>query len=105
MKPRTKWRIVFLGTIVAALVMELWASFDKDKNTEPLTWFMVKYVPREITIASIGALSLWLYNHFQARYGELLVMEDGRKLTYAMFQKEFFDALESQEVKIIGGKG
>lgn len=53
---------------VAAIGLELWASFDGSDETEPWTSLIVTYVPDEVAFAAIGALVLWLPIHFYRRY-------------------------------------
>ncbi len=58
----------FLAVTLAALGLELWASFDGSDATEPWTDLLVEYVPGEVAAAVIGALVLWLPIHFWLRY-------------------------------------
>lgn len=53
---------------VAWLFWELWANFDSDPDTWPLTWVIVKYVPGYITIPAVLILALWLPWHFWTNY-------------------------------------
>lgn len=65
---KTIWRIGFLSVTALAVIMELFASFDGNPNTEPWTQLIVKYIPGELAFAGIGALVLWLPVHFGIRY-------------------------------------
>jgi len=60
--------VAFLGVTAMAIIWELAASFDSDPSTYPWTDLIVEYVPAEVTIAVIGALTLWLPAHFGIRY-------------------------------------
>jgi hypothetical protein len=65
---RNVWRVAFLGVTSLALVMELWASFDGNPDTDPWTYLIVGYVPWELALAAFGALLLWVPIHFYVRY-------------------------------------
>lgn len=68
MSRRAWWIAGFLGVTVAAIVAELWASFDGSASTTPWTDLVVEYVPGEVTLAVLGALLVWLPVHFFVRY-------------------------------------
>lgn len=53
---------------VAWLFWELWANFDNDPNTWPLTWVIVHYVPAWITLPAVLLLAVWLPYHFWSNY-------------------------------------
>lgn len=55
---------------VAWLFWELWANFDHDPDTWPLTWVIVRYVPAWITLPAVLILALWLPWHFWTNYRE-----------------------------------
>lgn len=65
---RAPWLAGFLGVTAIALAAELWASFDRNDQTDPWTDLIVRYVPGEIAAALIGALIVWLPVHFGLRY-------------------------------------
>lgn len=65
---RNRWRAAFLGLTALVIVLELFASFDGDPNTDPWTDLIVTYVPAEVTAVAIGGLCLWLVVHFTLRY-------------------------------------
>jgi len=65
---RNWWRVAFLAVTAMALLMELFASFDGNPNTDPWTELITTYIPAEIAFAAIGALCLWLVVHFGRRY-------------------------------------
>lgn len=68
MKPNLKFRYGFLATLALALFWELWASFDKDPSTEPLTWLVVTYIPAWIGLPVITLFAAWLVLHFKKNY-------------------------------------
>lgn len=53
---------------VAWLFWELWANFDSDPDTWPLTWVIVRYVPAWITLPAVAVLAVWLPWHFWSNY-------------------------------------
>jgi anti-sigma-K factor RskA len=65
---RNWWRTAFLSVTAVAILMELWASFDRNPETDPWTDLIVAYIPMEITALAIGGLALWLVVHFGLRY-------------------------------------
>jgi hypothetical protein len=66
---RRGWfRAGFLVTTLAAVGLELYATFDGNGSTEPWTDLIVRYVPADIAAALVGALVLWLPVHFYRRY-------------------------------------
>ena len=65
---RNRWRVAFLAVTAVAIVMECWASWDGNPNTDPWTDLIVAYIPDEVTMLAIGGLSLWLLVHFGKRY-------------------------------------
>lgn len=65
---RNRWRFAFLAVTALAIVMECWASWDGNPNTDPWTDLLTRYVPAEVTFAAIGALALWVPIHFGIRY-------------------------------------
>lgn len=68
MSKRGKWVAAFLSVTALALVLEVWASYDKSPDTVPWTDLIVQYIPGEITALLIGGLCLWLVVHFGIRY-------------------------------------
>jgi len=63
------WKsIVFLGAIGAVLGWEIFASWDGDETSSPLTDLIVTYVPAEVTTVILGGLIVWLPVHFAIRY-------------------------------------
>lgn len=67
-----------LGLTLAWLFWELWANFDNDPNTWPLTWVIVRYVPAWITIPAVIVLAVWLPYHFIRNYRERFKGPSGR---------------------------
>jgi hypothetical protein len=65
---RNRWRLAFLGVTALAIVMECWASWDGNPQTDPWTDIIVAYVPGEITALVIAGLAGWLAVHFGLRY-------------------------------------
>lgn len=68
MKKRTKWTIGFLGVTALALIMELFAAFDGDPDTQPWTYLIVRNVPAWVTFPVITGIFIWLIFHFRKFY-------------------------------------
>lgn len=58
------WLVGFLGTFAAWLTEEIWAAYDADPNTIPLTNFLVDHVPGWVLLPAIAAFAVWLVAHF-----------------------------------------
>ena len=65
-----KWTKYFLGASAVAVLMELWASFDKDPETQSWTLLIVRNVPVWIGLPAIMAFAVWLVYHFNKYYKE-----------------------------------
>jgi membrane glycosyltransferase len=65
---RLAFRVLFLTITAAAVGLEVWASNDRNPDTEPWTDLIVRYVPMEVTALAIAGLSGWLAVHFARRY-------------------------------------
>lgn len=65
---RNAWRAAFLGVTALAILMELWASFDGNPDTDPWTDMIVAYIPGEVTALVLTGLFGWLVVHFGLRY-------------------------------------
>ena len=68
MKNKIKWRWAFLGGTVIVLAMEVWAAFDHNPTTEPLTGLIIQYVNPWITYGVIIGASIWAILHFKKWY-------------------------------------
>ena len=61
---KQKNRAVFLTSIFVATVLELFFAFDKNENTEPLTYLIVDFIPAWIGLPAISFFGVWLIVHF-----------------------------------------
>lgn len=68
MKKATKWKIIFLGITLLAIVLEVWAAFDNSEETIPWTKLIVSSVPVWITMPLIVLIFVWLFFHFRKFY-------------------------------------
>jgi hypothetical protein len=57
-----------VGFTLAWLFWELYANFDGDPDTWPLTWVIVRYVPAWVTLPAALLLAVWLPIHFWTNY-------------------------------------
>lgn len=62
------WTWTFLPLTALALAMELIASFDTSKATEPWTFYIADHIPPWVTFGLIGILITWLPIHFWLEY-------------------------------------
>jgi hypothetical protein len=58
------WLVGFLGTFGLWLAEEIWAAYDADPNTVPLTNFLVDNVPGWILFPVILTFAVWISAHF-----------------------------------------
>lgn len=69
---RVKWRVIFLGTILAGLLaflgLELKAIFDTNDNTEALTTIISRFVPDWIFFSALAAVTGWTGYNFIKEY-------------------------------------
>lgn len=64
-KKRIIWTVVFLGTTLAAVIMELVAGLWHPTGwTIPWTEYLARYVPWPIQLAAYVILAVWLPFHF-----------------------------------------
>jgi len=69
MKTKNKWRYTFLGVGIVWVLMELFAMWDRNPETEPFTIIVVETIPWFIGFPVIAFFGLWLIFHFWQYYG------------------------------------
>lgn len=68
------WTVGFLGIIALAILLEIFAAFDTDPNTVPLTLYVINYVPVWIGLPIIIGFAIWLVVHFINYYRNKYLM-------------------------------
>lgn len=69
MKFNTKnWVITFFGTIGLAVFWEIFSLVDNNRATQPLTHYIVTYIPWQIGMPVIIGIAIWLVQHFSKFY-------------------------------------
>lgn len=67
-RQRNLWRTGFLTVTAGAIIMECWAAWDGNHQTDPWTDLITTYVPWQAAVAVFGALLLWVPLHFVVAY-------------------------------------
>jgi len=66
-----KWGLSFLAVLATAIIMELYAIFDGNPSTYPLTWLIISNIPSYIGMPLIVGFCVWLIAHFYKEYKEV----------------------------------
>lgn len=67
---KTIWTWFFLSITAFVVGLELFSIFDSDDNTLPWTYYIINYVPENLTYLLLGGGALWAVMHFFKYYRE-----------------------------------